>query len=299
MVPIRPHGPRPPLFCVHPAGGAVLCYVDLARWLGPDQPLYGLQGPDPRGDREPFGSVEEMAACYVEAIRAVQPRGPFFLAGFSFGGLVAYEMSQQLHRAGLAVALLALLDTGSPRAGGLCDDASFIHGISTVLERHDLSDSAADPEDERRLWGDFVQLARRYSAQARREPDKERRTSELGAVQQLFRTLRLLPMDEGLGYPEVRRYMRFLRANLRAGRRYEAVAGPHRITLFRTQQGLAGGGAGSVSIDAWAALAGGGLDLHEVPGHHLELCVPPAVEVVTQQLRACMDLASQSMEKRA
>lgn len=292
LVPIWPRGPRPPLFCVHPAGGAVLCYVDLARWLGLDQPLYGLQGPDPRGSREPFGSIEEMAACYVAAMRAAQPEGPYFLAGFSFGGLVAFEISQQLHRAGLPVALLALLDTGPPHTGGLYDDASLIHHeISAVLERHDLSDGAADPEDERGLWEDFVQLARRHGAGARREPGRGRRAADLGAVQQLFRTLRLLPTDEGLDYPAIRRYMRFLRANLRAGREYQPRPSPQRITLFRTHERLANAAATPAGSDAWAMLAGGGLDVCAVPGRHLELFIPPAVEVVARHLRACIDLA--------
>ncbi|HXO39837.1 MAG TPA: amino acid adenylation domain-containing protein, partial [Thermoanaerobaculia bacterium] len=98
-----------PLFCVHPAGGNVLCYAELARALGPDQPLYGLQLPDP----QPPGSVptvETLAARYLEELPAVAPAGPYALSGWSLGGAIAYEMARQLRAAGEAVELLALID---------------------------------------------------------------------------------------------------------------------------------------------------------------------------------------------
>ncbi|RKH24400.1 thioesterase domain-containing protein, partial [Corallococcus sicarius] len=78
-----------PLFFVHPGGGNVLAYGELARRLGPSQPVYGLQS---RGlDGRPVAeSVEEMAALYLEAVRSVQPQGPYLLGGWSMGGVVAY-----------------------------------------------------------------------------------------------------------------------------------------------------------------------------------------------------------------
>lgn len=111
LVPLQTFGERPPLFLVHPAGGHVICYRGLAVSLAPDQPVYGLQ---PRGledGMEPIGSLPGMAAFYVEAIRRFRPRGPYRLGGWSFGGVVAWEMARQLRAAGEAVDLLALLDT--------------------------------------------------------------------------------------------------------------------------------------------------------------------------------------------
>ncbi|HST59162.1 MAG TPA: amino acid adenylation domain-containing protein, partial [Longimicrobium sp.] len=111
LVPLQTFGERPPLFLVHPAGGHVICYRGMAVSLAPDQPVYGLQ---PRGledGMEPIDSLPEMAAYYVEAIRRLRPRGPYRLGGWSFGGVVAWEMARQLRAAGEAVDLLALLDT--------------------------------------------------------------------------------------------------------------------------------------------------------------------------------------------
>jgi amino acid adenylation domain-containing protein len=111
LVPLQPGGSQPPLFCVHGVGGNVLGFWELGRHMRPDFPFYGLQsqgldGKDPCHER-----VEDMATHYLEEIGSVQPKGPYFLGGFSFGGLVAYEMAQQLRLRGEEVGLLVLFDT--------------------------------------------------------------------------------------------------------------------------------------------------------------------------------------------
>jgi amino acid adenylation domain-containing protein len=100
---------RRPLFCVHPVGGEVVAYRELARRLEPDEPVYGLQSPEP-----PIEDLQDMAALYLEALRTAQPAEPYRLAGWSMGGLVAYEMACQLVEQGEEVELLALIDCASP-----------------------------------------------------------------------------------------------------------------------------------------------------------------------------------------
>jgi nonribosomal peptide synthetase DhbF len=110
LLPLRPHGIKAPLFCVHPLAGISWCYAGLAKHLPSEYPMYGVQA---RGLTQPEGlprSIEEMAADYVDQIRAVQPAGPYHLLGWSFGGLVANAMATLLQRTGEHVALLALLD---------------------------------------------------------------------------------------------------------------------------------------------------------------------------------------------
>ncbi|WP_243718233.1 amino acid adenylation domain-containing protein [Actinomadura sp. 7K534] len=109
LLPIRTSGTRPPVFFVHPAGGLAWGYLQFQRHLGPDQPIYGLQA---RAFTRPDlpGSVAEMAEDYLEQVRAVRPSGPYHLAGWSLGGLVAYEMAVRLQAAGERVGLLALID---------------------------------------------------------------------------------------------------------------------------------------------------------------------------------------------
>ena len=111
LVAIQPSGSRPPLFCMHGAGGTVLIYRDLSRHLGTDQPFYGLQSQGLDGSRPPLTTVEEMAAVYIRDIRRTQPHGPYFLGGYCGGGTIAYEVAQQLQADGEQIALLALFDT--------------------------------------------------------------------------------------------------------------------------------------------------------------------------------------------
>ena len=111
LLPLRPSGKLPPLFCIHPGGGLSWSYSGLLSHLPIDCPVYGLQA---RGITQPEMApytLEEMAADYVSSIRQVQPKGPYHLLGWSFGGLVAYAMATQLQDAGEAVSLLALLDS--------------------------------------------------------------------------------------------------------------------------------------------------------------------------------------------
>ncbi len=110
LVPIQPQGHRPPLFCVHPWGGNVLCYSELAKHLGLDQPVYGLQARGIEQMRNPHTSIEAMAADYLAEIRGLQPEGPYHLCGWSSGGLIAFEMARQLEEQGRSVGLLALID---------------------------------------------------------------------------------------------------------------------------------------------------------------------------------------------
>ncbi len=111
LVPLQVEGDNPPFFCVHAVGGNVLEYYELAQHLGTAQPFYGLQSVGLDGQQAPLTRIEAMATHYIQEIRQLQPEGPYYLGGRSFGGVVAYEMAQQLREQGQKVALVALLDT--------------------------------------------------------------------------------------------------------------------------------------------------------------------------------------------
>lgn len=107
---------RRPVFCVHGAGGNVLNFKVISDRLGPQQPFYGLQAQGVDGRLPPLPTVEAMAAQYVEAIRTVDANGPYRLAGYSGGGVIAYEMAQQLVRSGAQVETILMIDTLAPDA---------------------------------------------------------------------------------------------------------------------------------------------------------------------------------------
>jgi amino acid adenylation domain-containing protein len=111
LVPLQPLGSETPVFCIHGVGGDVYGFLDLARELAPDRPVYGLQAVGLDGRQPRHTTVEEMAAHYAREIRSLQPEGPCHLVGASLGGWIAYAVAQELTRQGSKVALLALLDT--------------------------------------------------------------------------------------------------------------------------------------------------------------------------------------------
>ncbi|HEX4382772.1 MAG TPA: amino acid adenylation domain-containing protein [Myxococcales bacterium] len=137
LVPIQTAGARIPFFCVHPGLGSIAGYDALARTLGDDQPFYALSAIGLATGQEPDTSVEEMAARYLTAIRAIRPEGPYLLGGHSFGGLVAFEMARQL---GPRASQVFLLDTAAP-------------GFSRKPSREGLPalDAAAGDEQMKRL----------------------------------------------------------------------------------------------------------------------------------------------------
>ncbi|MGW2056155.1 non-ribosomal peptide synthetase, partial [Streptomyces sp. NPDC001840] len=108
LLPIRTHGSRPPLFCVHPRSGLSWCFAPLAGFVPAGIPLYGLQARDVDGAGELPGSIREMAEEYVNELRTVQPSGPYHLLGWSMGGRVAQEMAVQLQEDGQQVALVIM-----------------------------------------------------------------------------------------------------------------------------------------------------------------------------------------------
>jgi len=131
LVAIQPSGDRPPLFCVHAVAGDVTSYLDLADGLGADQPFYGLQAPGLREGQGAFENLQDMASHYVAAVRGERPKGPYVLAGWSMGGVVAFEMAQQIRQGGGEVSLLVLLEPSVP---GLGKATAVEAGIASLVQ---------------------------------------------------------------------------------------------------------------------------------------------------------------------
>ncbi|MEO3972426.1 amino acid adenylation domain-containing protein [Streptomyces sp. CAU 1734] len=117
LLPLRPEGSRPPLFCLHPSMGLSWSYAALVPYLPADLPVYGVQARGLAGPEELPRSIEGMAADYADEIRSVQPEGPYHLLGWSFGGMIAQAIACRLEELGEEVALLALLDAYPSSAG--------------------------------------------------------------------------------------------------------------------------------------------------------------------------------------
>lgn len=171
VVRIREAAAGEPLFLVHPAGGNVLCYWPLAQRL--QRPVHGLQAAGLDGEREPIDDLPAMAALYLQALREVQPQGPYHLGGWSSGGLVAFEMARQLEAAGETVRQLILVDTPSPwplaLAATAVDEATLLRwfvqdmapaaALAARGRRCESLDQAVALIDEHRRDADALTLA--------------------------------------------------------------------------------------------------------------------------------------------
>jgi amino acid adenylation domain-containing protein len=133
IVPVRTSGYKRPFFCVHGVGGNVIGFRGLANYFDPERPFYALQPQGLDGKQNCLSTVEEMAEHFISEVRRLQPKGPYYLGGFSFGGVVAYEMARQLSSMGDTVGLLALLDTYATNLeGGM---ASFFRALLSARRK--------------------------------------------------------------------------------------------------------------------------------------------------------------------
>ncbi|HYH45843.1 MAG TPA: thioesterase domain-containing protein, partial [Thermoanaerobaculia bacterium] len=248
-------GPGRPLFLVHPAGGDVHCYRDLARRLGPERPVYGLAAP-PLSAQESLADLEQRAAVFVEAILGAQPRGPYAVGGWSLGGVIAWEIAQQLRRRGETVELLVLLDSHAPNAKGpRADQAEILANLAAGLPA-----------------GSGLPA---ITAEALRQlPEPE----QLGVVFAAARQAGTLP--EGLGEEQAGALLRAGEAEVDAMRAYrpQPYAGP--VLLVRAARG---GGAADLG---WGALAEASLEIVTLDAAHSGLLVEPALTELVEVLRA-------------
>ncbi len=168
VVPIQPLGSRRPLFAVPGHNGDVFCYVDLARHLGTDQPLFALQAPGMEPGQDPLTSIEEIATLFARDMAAVQPQGPYLLGGFCLGGSIAFELAQQLTAKGHQVSLLVLFGSACPTALALrhCGQAAVMNIAGRFL-RHGSALGHRRPSE-------WPQYRRERAAERRADRERER-----------------------------------------------------------------------------------------------------------------------------
>jgi thioesterase domain-containing protein len=256
---------RQPFCCVHPVGGSVFCYRELAAALGAEQPFYALEARGLAPGEPPFLRIEEMAAAYVAAVRAAQPAGPYLLGGWSFGGLVALEMACQLERAGEAVAL-ALIDPTTPGAAG---GSAFPAGD----ELDDVSALLLLARDLGGMGGRRIALAADDLAPL----DPEARLDLV-----LARAEAAGALPPGAEPAQVRRLLRLFKTNVQAAFGYRAPVSKSPIDLWLAEQGEER----AARLAVWERVAAGRLTIHTAPGDHYSLLREPRVQTLAEDLHA-------------
>jgi thioesterase domain-containing protein len=263
-------GATTPLFCIHPVGGTVFCYAELVRDLGPKQPVYGFQSRGLGVADEPLTSVAEMASAYLDLMRGVQPDGPYYLGGWSLGGIIALEMAQQLHSLGMRTALLALIDSHLPRSNAK-------PGLTL-----------SNQPDETQLLISFALGLGIPGARLRKAESflTDLRMSNIGEVLRLAWQNGLLPDD--VDYERAQRLFKVFKANHHAIWRYVPRPYAGKITYFSAQNQRPDTRAG---LGVWNSLARGGIEYHVIPGDHYAIVKAPNSELLAKELRRCISQA--------
>ena len=271
LVAIQPSGSKPPFFCVHSLDTSVLLYYDLACYLGLEQPVYGLQPKGLDGKQIPHTQIEEMAAAYITEIRTVQAEGPYFIGGFCFGGIVAFEMAQQLHAQGQKVGVLAMLDTSHPK---IVLSTSARGGNTLTLRQRGSYQWAV-------LSGHLSNLSRLKPQEKLTYVRDKVLDKAKGRIKQ--KNKNIAAQDTGTSYIE--------QIHFQALSNYVPQVYPGHITIFRASMSPARFYDPQLG---WGELAAVGLEIYDVPGHHGgstlgAIFKPPNVQILAKQLRACLD----------
>ncbi|NEO43945.1 MAG: amino acid adenylation domain-containing protein [Moorea sp. SIO4A3] len=262
IVPFRVTGNQSPLFCVHAGGGSAFVYTQLANYLDADQPLYGI---DARGlqEGEPHDRVEEMASYYLEALQAIQPQSPYHLLGWCFGGLVAFEIAQQLQRQGQTVAFLGLLD---------------------IPDYFTLKDQKFPelPDDDALQ---FIAMFDKDLVYCKQSLQTLPPTEHFPYVLEEAKRLNFIPATFGI--PEALNLIKVSKAHKQAIEHYsyQMQQYPDTITLLQARNGIAEDF--EHPLQGWSQLAKT-IKFHWIPGNHYNILLPPHVQFLGTTIQRCL-----------
>lgn len=264
FIPAKQGKSNPPLFCIHPAGGTVFCYRELADSLSGDRPVYGLQANGIDGNRPPHETLSEMAAHYARVIREKHPTGVVHIAGWSLGGNIAFEVARQLRQRGTEVGVVALLDAGLLSPDAEFREEDFLPLLSALFPTDmnlELDQLRQKPQDEQLQF--FIERA----SQAGIVPD------ELNAA--------------NLAANNAMHVFGVFQANVKAVHEYVAESYDGEVHLFRP---LDQGKTNSLFDDpvlGWRDVTEG-VHVLQVPGDHAHMLQEPAVVSLAGQLDSLM-----------
>ncbi|MEH1866381.1 MAG: amino acid adenylation domain-containing protein [Nostoc sp.] len=279
LVALQPQGSNPPLFCLPGSGSHAFYLYNLSRCLGCDQPFYSFQANHLGREIAP---VEDMASEYIQALQAVQPQGPYFLAGHSSGGRVAYEMAQQLLRQGQAIALVAILDTTAPNAQEPqmeWDDATWLIKIADTMKTMYAKDVD--------MYTDEFPLS---------DLDEQ-----LKYVLEYLKMLEILPLDADT--TSLKQLMHAFKVDVKAFFEYvPQQVHPVPLALLRAsvsniKEPVNESEPGIFHDVAWGwnTLSSEPVNVQFVPGNHITMMIPPHVQVLADRLRDCIEQAKKNI----
>ncbi len=254
VVLLKPSENESPLFCVHPLGGNLFDYHTLSKILDIHRPIYGLQPRGIDGKQPPIDRIEDMASYFIQSIQTIQPQGPYFIAGYSFGGIVAFDIARQLTERGEKVAFLGLIDIRCPVIAEL--STPFREWIEIQLDRM------------RKLT---IKEQFNYLYEKLFKPKSQAYRDEVVAT--------LSDLD--IFTPEL---IKVLDCNVRAVKEYQPQIFAGKATLFWSE--YQNWYIKKHPTLGWGDLVADGLDIQQIPGNHTSLMEEPHVRVLAEKLKS-------------
>jgi thioesterase domain-containing protein len=261
---LKPSENELPLFCVHPLGGNLFDYHTLAKILDIHRPIYGLQPRGIDGKQPPIDRIEDMASYFIQSIQTIQPQGPYFIIGYSFGGIVAFEIARQLTERGEKVAFLGLVDIRCPVIAELA--TPFREWIDIQLDRL------------RKLT---IREQFNYIYEKLFKPKSQAYRDEVVAT--------LSDLD--LFTPEL---IEVLDCNVQAAKEYQPQVFTGRATLFWSE--YQDWYIKKHPTLGWGDLVTDGLEIQRIPGNHTTLMQEPHVRVLAEKLELSIAEAAKSVQ---
>jgi len=263
LVGIKVKGSKTPFFCVHPIGGTVFCYSELSSCLDDERPFYGLQYPGIFDEITLLTSIQDMASIYIDAMQSIQKKGPYYISGWSFGGIIAFEIARQLKQQGHEIALLALLDTYAP----------IQREQSRKITERDLIFLFV--QDITNILGVNTMDSLNQLKQSRSE-------DLLIRLEETVNSKGIFPVPIKSGH--LQSLFRLFRSNREAMSQYKPEPLCDKITLF-----YAGDNSGGIkNISAWNKYTKKGVEHYEIPGDHYSMMQKPNVQYLADQLTSCI-----------
>jgi thioesterase domain-containing protein len=270
LVAINRSGSRIPLFLIHAAEGNVLLYRDLARYLGPDQPVYGLQAAGLDGKSPIDAEFEHVASRYIREIRQVQASGPYLLGGYCLGGTIALEVARQFQEAEESIGLVAMIEDFN------------IKSTRWPLPWHFRMVN--------RLLNPYYHLQNLLAAQGSSKWDflGEKARVELTRAKVSTRVA-MARARRTVGIPSEYHHVKIADAFDHALQQYEVKPYPGELTVFKAKRHLAGMGD---PLDGWGEVAKGGVRLFTFSTSPRGSLIEPFVQTLAARLRECLDVVS-------
>ena len=268
LVPIKPQGNKVPIYIIHGIGLNLLNFKSLVDYMDAEQPIYGLQARGLDGTDEPLDNMEAIAACYINELIIQNPTGPYAIAGYSFGGYVALEMARQLKAQGREVKMLAMFDTNA--------EESTLHYTARQKITRKLS----------RQLPKFVWILKSLL----KDPKATLRYQKLVAG---WKIQSLLNMDGKIQEPMLEGGSEHM---LRIVEKHEIAYENYRLKQYDGVIDLFKANIRPYFVEdpknlGWKKYAQRGVRVHDVPGDHKQMLLPPNDRFFARALQSALDAA--------